>query len=232
MTVPLSSEWPRACIPLGVADDQRWSPIGSGVLIVQRPGIWLVTLERVLPPPGVPVSAWVSNANEGTLFDIADLHAETNLEWIRAKGWAATLFPVKPEWGTKGFNQQQSLTDMRLLTPLVPCSTVQCLYGAQGAFASSGPGTPYVLSGTISRSSPEAIFTSTPLYPRNTGAPVFATLGTKDGPEVRLIGLTAEALPGNPSLSPLTAVQPISQAFELLGSEAAQTQLQQVMPPA
>ncbi|MEZ6187615.1 MAG: hypothetical protein R3F62_21725 [Planctomycetota bacterium] len=228
MSVPLSSDWSRACVPFGPATDNRWSPLGTGILLVQRPVVWLVTLDALVPE-GAALSAWVSPENDGTLFDLGDLHRHTGLSWIRGGGYAAALCPVKPEWKTKALNAEQSVLDPRLAVPMTPTCTVQYHYTGQGVFG-GGPAAPHVISGVVTRNSVERLFCSLPLFARNAGAPVFAVVNSAQGgePEVRLLGLAEQAAERAPL--PLSSVLPIAAAFELLQSDEAQAQVSRVVP--
>lgn len=229
MTVPLYSDWTRASVALGIADDERWTPFGQAILIVQRPLVWLVTLESALPADAeAPVSAWVSPGNQGTLFDLSDLHEHTPISWIRGNGWAATLCPVKPEWGTKAFNQEQSVMEHEQLPLLAPCTSGQYVYGA-GLPLPTGPSQPYLLPGVVSAAGPGGLFTTLPLQPRNLGAPACVVVTTGKEPEVRLLGLIEAAHPQAPPSQTLTVVRPISGAFALLSSEAATAQRELIL---
>jgi hypothetical protein len=223
------ADWLRAFLPLGTLRGDAWRPLGAAVLLVDMPVVWLVTAASVVDQfAGDPAMAWVPR-NEGSgLLNLSRVHEQFGLAWIRhpSQDLAATLLPVDSSFDIRAFSAAQC-TRLSDLQPMQPIVAVGCLYG--GEFANSPSPAPAVLDGIVSRKDPQSqrIFTTAPLLPRNTGAPLL--LASPYGGAVTLAGIqVGNVLIGevDPRVMPvrLGVSIGIDAALELIRSEAAGAQ--------
>lgn len=218
----------KSCVPLGHRTDVAWTPLGAGVLLFERPFVWVVTAKSVLAEAGEsPVFAWVSEDKGGTVVDLSAGLREAGLAWVEHStlDLAISLFPIDPSWGLTVFVESQCVP-ADALYPLVPVASVACPYGT-GAI--SGKPTPLALSGVISRSEPESatLYTSASLFPQNAGAPL--VLVPKPKGTIYLAGsltgtvLVPEPIPTVPPLR-IGVATTTDAIWALIRSDAAQKQ--------
>ncbi|MGK0304088.1 MAG: hypothetical protein ACI89X_004995, partial [Planctomycetota bacterium] len=116
-----SSDWLNAFLPLGRTQGDSWTPLGGGVLILDRPMVWLVTASEVLASlENDDLTTWVPNQKGVGLLNITDSQRQSNISWVHhPAGLSATLFPLDPSFLIKAFTETQC-TRVRELQPLQP----------------------------------------------------------------------------------------------------------------
>ena len=66
-----TSEWRNAFLPIGVRIGERWEPRGGGVLLLERPFVWLVTARAVVTGcADASPSVWVPRSTGHGLLDL------------------------------------------------------------------------------------------------------------------------------------------------------------------
>lgn len=230
-----NADWLNAFLPLGFKQGDNWNPVGSGVLIVDRPLVWLVTASEALTSLGEQdLTTWVPSEKGAGLLNISDSQRRSGIGWIHhPAGLSATLFPLDPSFQIKAFAETQC-TKVRDLQPLQPTASMGCLYGAD--IAPTPSPSPAVCDGVVSSVNQHSgdIYSTAPLLPRNVGAPLL--LASPYGGAVTLAGIllgNAMITEADPRILPVRLSKSIcvDAAMELIRSEAANAQRQRVTQP-
>jgi hypothetical protein len=182
-------DWLRAFLPLGAMRGDTFLPHGAGVLIVDRPFVWLVTASAVLEAlEGQRCCAFVPRQQGHGLLDLTTSHERLGLGWLRhaSAGLAACLLPIEPSFDLRAFavGQCARLADV---LPMQPAVSVGCAYGLDTGDAVRMA--PLVFDGIVAgiEAKAQRILTTAPLVPRNLGAPLL--LASPYGGPVQLAGI-------------------------------------------
>lgn len=209
------SDLRRVYIPLGTHADGTWTLLGGGVLVIDQPLAWLVTVKSLLERArDRSVAALVGTGEQGTLVDLSDIQAAAGLGWIEHErlDLAACLFPVQGDWGVKGFNESQCAATDLLLPPAPTC--------ALGAPPQTGAGrpTPIVVGGLLSDVRADGmLLTTAPLLPLSQGAPLVLNTGLGTPPLLAGVLTHTVLLPDpDPRIPPLRMAEAVS-VREILG---------------
>lgn len=190
-----SHDWLRAFLPLGSMRGDTWLPHGAGVLLVDRPFVWLCTAGAVLDQlAGERCCAFVPRQQGHGLLDLSTSHERLGLGWLRHPrvDLAACLMPIEPSFDIRAFAVAQC-TRLADVQPLQPAATVGCAFGLDTGDAARMA--PLVFDGIVAGVERGAarILTTAPLVPRNLGAPLL--LASPYGGPVQLAGIvTGERL--------------------------------------
>lgn len=220
------SDWARAFIALGSLREDAWVPQGAGVLLVEPPVVWLVTLRSVVEVMSKSsCHAWVARQNGAGLLDLGRAQEALGLGWIVHAGQdlAATLFPMEPSFEVKAFSASQCTLCDDLLA-MQPAFSVGCMYGHD--VANPGFPVPAVYDGVVScgQTGCAKVYTTAMMFPHNAGGPFL--LASQYGSQVSLAGLMAGNVvlaDADPRALPVRvgSVIAIDVAWELLRSDAA-----------
>lgn len=220
-------DWLGAFVPLGVARDRSWLPLGAGVLLVDAPVVWLLTARSVLTAAGDQrLAAFVSEQRGGLVLDLTTGRRGSPLDWLidEEHDLAACLVPVDPAWGTKAFSEARCAPTEQL-QPGTPVQALSCVYGVPGVSERTAP---LLLTGVVARRDPARLVTTVPLPPHNAGAPLLLPLPVQLGGGVALLGLLTRgvAVPEVGAAPPLrlSLAVPISAALSLVRSEPGKAQ--------
>lgn len=220
-------DWLGAIVPLGLARETTWRPVGAGVLLIDPPLVWLAAPRSLLEqlPPDRNLAAFVSEQQGGIVLDLITGRRGTPIDWIRHEtlDLAVCLFPVNPAWGIKAFPESRCVEPERLMAGL-PVLTVASAYGSELGLRPA----PLVLPGMLARRDATTLVTTLPLLPQNVGAPVLVPVSGSDGGGVALVGILVRPIqvPPHPLGSHLTLTQgiPVTEALGLIRSEAGRAQ--------
>ncbi|MFN3241494.1 MAG: hypothetical protein ACE37K_08270 [Planctomycetota bacterium] len=183
-----TTDWLQAFLPLGTVRSDSWEPRGGGVLILDRPVVWLVTGRQVVDPVGdEELATWIPNERGVGLLNLTRNQRQTGMPWVHHPvGLSAAMLPLDPSFRIKAFAETQC-TRVRDLQPMQPAASVGRLYGPDIAPDQAAP--PAVLDGIISAADAKSgsIFTTAPMLPRNLGAPL--VLASPYGGPVTLAGI-------------------------------------------
>ena len=227
-----AAEWLHAFVPLGLQEQETWTPCAAGVLVIDNPVVWLLTARRVLDALEGRTVAALFKGPEGRPL-VLDLTtgrgADGPLPWLRHPelDLAALIVPIQPGWQVKAFTEARCLR-LEEVEPLQRAGVVSAIYGLEGG----GDPRPAALDGAIARVDPERheLLTSAPLLPRNAGAPLVVALPPQSGGGVSLAGVATHTIavpePLQSSAAPvrLTAAVSISAALGLLRGQAGRAQ--------
>lgn len=238
-TQPHPDEWLGAFVPLGKLENETWSPLGAGVLFVEAPILWLLTARSVLEAAGdAPISAWVRDSKQGTLLDLTTGRRGTPLDWIASEedDVAVCIFPTDRSFKFKAFNESQCFP-AHDLQALLPTATLCAPYGLAPL---TGWTKPLVLTGSMASVDRESgqLVTTSPLLPRNTGAPLLVTLPSQSGGGVHLAGILSHTVTvPEPYQSTASAVrlavgQPVLAALALIRGEQGRKQREAALQSA
>lgn len=183
-----SSDWLNAFLALGTVRNDAWDPRGGGVLILDRPIVWLVTAREIVEKLGEEeLATWIPNEQGGGLLNLTQAQRQAGVGWVHHPvGLSATMLPLDPSFRIKAFAETQC-TRVRELQPLQPAASLGRLYGPD--IDPQETTTPAVLDGIISSANAKTgtIFTTAPMLPRNAGAPLL--LASPYGGQVTLAGI-------------------------------------------
>ena len=222
------SDWLQTFLPLGCLHDGEWEPRGGGVLLLDRPVIWLVTARAALEGLGDrPLHTWVPREQGGAFLDLTASQRQAGIDWIHhPTGLSATLFPTDDSFRIRAFTEAQC-TRVRKLTPLQPVATIGCLYGPD--IEQQPQPTKAVLDGIISSVNAQTgtIYSTAAMLPNNAGAPLL--LASPYGGAVTLAGVLlgdAMAAAGDPRALPVRLGRAIcvDAALELVRGKQAEAQ--------
>lgn len=216
-------DWLGAVVPLGLAREGAWRPIGAGALFIDPPVVWLLSVGSLLDavPADRNLAAFVSEEQGGTVLDLTTGRRGTPIDWIRhaSLDLAACLFPINPAWSIKAFPEARCVESEQLF----PGLAVQAVCSAYGSELGARPA-PLLLGGTLARKEPAGLVTTLPLLPQNAGTPLLVPISAQEGGGVALAGILLRriALP-DPGLA-LSVAAPITEALGLIRSEAGRAQ--------
>ncbi|MCB9877494.1 MAG: hypothetical protein H6835_07835 [Planctomycetes bacterium] len=225
-----TSEWRNAFLPIGVRIGERWEPRGGGVLLLERPFVWLVTARAVVTGcADASPSVWVPRSTGHGLLDLGQTMRDFGLEWVHhPAGLSATILPLNPSFSVKAFGEGQCAR-VRDLQPLQPTATIGALYGTE--LAAEQAALIAACDGIVSSVNPRSgeILSTAPLLSRNAGAPLLLT--SPHSGQVALCGIVLGnllAAETDPRAMPVRFSRAIcvDAALELLRSEAAKAQQQ------
>jgi len=227
-------DWTKSFVALGSLREDSWVPSGAGVLLVDPPVVWLVTLKSVVDSLAKNFShAWVARQNNRGLLDLGRAQEALGLGWVSHSRYdiAATLFPLDPKFDIKAFSHTQStmISDVHAAQPVL---TVGCMYGPD--VDNPGYPAPAVYDGIVARSEvgSQRIYTTALMFPRNAGGPL--VVASQYGGPVSLAGImVGNVMLGDtdPRVLPVRvgSALAIDSAWELVRSEAAVAQRQRAM---
>lgn len=227
-----SADWMRAFLPIGQVRDGSWEPRGGAVLLVDQPLVWLVTARSVLEACGEgDVATWVPGKQRSGLLNVSESQQRTGTAWVHHPvGLSATMFPLDADFDIKAFAETQS-TKVRDVEPLQPTASLGCIYSG---LSNQGQPVPAVLEGIVSAVDKQSglIVSSSPLLPRNVGAPLL--LASPHGGAVMLAGILLETAwvgDADPRVPPLRLSQSIciDAAFELVRGKQATEQRRRIL---
>jgi hypothetical protein len=240
MTQAPNLDWLNAFVQLGKAEGEGLAPLGSGFLLLDDNRPWLITSRTTLETAqGDDLLAWVGSP--GTVVGISQALALNELQWVvhEQHNLAACLFPLDPAWNVKAFSQAACVPGEKLMPLMDACSL-----GSPYGFDLGGRPPVMALDGVLSSVDLERgrLFTTAPLLPMNTGAPLLVlTAPLAMGGSVLLAGVMAQTLPVRrpvegamvpPHLVPtqlhLSLAHPVGAVFDLVRSEGAKAQLARV----
>ncbi len=220
-------DWLGAFVPLGVASERTWTPLGAGVLLVDAPVVWLITARAVLQEAGDRrLAAFVSEQAGGLVLDLTTGRRGTPLDWLvdEEHEVAACVVPIDPAWGTRAFPEARCAPAERLQAG-TPVQGLACVHGVPGVSERTAP---LLLPGVVARRDPTRLVTTVPLPPHNIGAPLLLPLPAQLGGGVALLGVftRSAAVPEPGAASPLRLglVTPIAAALSLVRSERGKAQ--------
>lgn len=228
----IDTEWMHAFMTLGSVQHDNWELRGAGVLLLDQPVVWLVTASEVIADfDGQDIVTWVKRKQDVSLLNISNSQRNSGVQWIHhPAGISATMFPVDASFAIKAFSRMQC-TKIRDLQPMQPAVSLGSLMAA--GFQRSPGDLPAVCDGMISTvdRNNHLIHATTPLLPRNAGAPLM--LASPHGGPITI----AAILLGNavvPEVDPrvlpirLSRAIAIDAALELIRSDAAIEQRQRL----
>jgi hypothetical protein len=217
----------NAFVPLGTYGEEAWSPAGAGVLIVDRPMVWLITAKTLVESAGeTPLAAFLAHGPGGTILDIRDSHQNSGLSWIwhRELDLCATLFPLSPAWGLKAFTQKQC-APREDLGPLVPVTSIGVPYGLLPAERPE----PVLLSGSLATLQGSHLYSSAPLLAQNSGSPLLC-MGSEGALLAGIQTRTLAAARSNPRVPPVVLSEAVCMdaVWDLVRGEQALAQRKHV----
>lgn len=172
----LSRDWLSAFVPIGLLrSPTEWVPIGAGVLLHDRPVVWLITAAHVVrSSKDGELAPLVTRAQGGpTVVQLTDIQSKRGYQWHfdEKRDIAATLMPVSADWQIKAVEEKLCIKVAELV-PSMQCYTVGCPYGVRGFDPQRS--TPLVLDGVIAGVDPNSgtVYTSVPTFPGNSGGPI------------------------------------------------------------
>jgi len=221
-------DWLRTFLPLGVfEDEERWTPVGAGVLFADLPLVWLITARSVLDEAaGRPFAAWLGDED---FFRFDGALRASGLEWVRHEehDLAVCPFPLAPEWNLRAFTEANTIF-LDAAAPGVQVQTVACPFGAPG-LRPDGPPPPFLWQGALTGVVGERLYSTAPLLTQSAGSPLLAATATESGRTVSFLGVVTESvlLPDpHPATPPLRLSGAVSAqaAVALIRSEAGKAQ--------
>lgn len=230
-------EWVKAFVALGSVSNESWVPQGAGVLVMDPPLIWLVTLRSVVESfDGRSCHAWVARKTDSCLIDLSQAQMNFELAWISHSRFdvAATLFPADPTFDIRAFSSKQCVhaADLPIMQQVF---SVGCMYNSDIA----NPGYPVAAAfdGIVSLvdAANRSVYTTALMFPRNLGGPLLAA--PQYGGAFSLAGImTATVMLGeqDPRALPVRMSRALAMeaVWDLLRSEAAMAQRNRVLDAA